>query len=45
MNFTHFGTRIARNLATHMRSAGTPIEHLMVHFSEDDVKGIMEAGK
>jgi hypothetical protein len=26
-------------------AAGTPIEHLMVHFSADDVKGMMEAGK
>jgi len=26
-------------------AAGTPIEHLMVHFSDDDVKGMMEAGK
>jgi len=26
-------------------AAGTPIEHLMVHFSNDDVKGMMEAGK
>lgn len=26
-------------------AAGTPIEHLMVHFSNNDVKGMMEAGK
>lgn len=26
-------------------AAGTPIEHLMVHFSPDDVKGMMQAGK
>jgi hypothetical protein len=26
-------------------ATGTPIEHLMVHFSDDDVKGMMEAGK
>lgn len=26
-------------------AAGTPIEHLMVHFSHDDAKGMMEAGK
>jgi hypothetical protein len=25
--------------------AGTPIEHLMVHFSNDDVQGMMEAGQ
>jgi hypothetical protein len=26
-------------------AAGTPIEHLMVHFSDDDVKGMMEVGQ
>jgi hypothetical protein len=26
-------------------AAGTPIEHLMVHFSAEDTKGMMEAGK
>jgi len=26
-------------------AAGTPIEHLMVHFSNDNVKGMMEDGK
>jgi hypothetical protein len=26
-------------------AAGTPIEHLMVHFSSDDVRGMMQAGK
>ncbi len=26
-------------------AAGTPIEHLMVHFSAEDTKAMMEAGK
>jgi hypothetical protein len=37
--------RLDHPLSAWIMAAGTPIEHLMVHFSADDVKGMMEAGQ
>jgi len=39
------GDSLDRPLNAWSMAAGTPIEHLMVHFSNDNVKGMMEDGK